>query len=185
MLCATTMQYFISIHTPTRGVTGRINLINPIFTDFNPHSHKGSDAVLDNLRRLWFISIHTPTRGVTTGTRLWLITLYHFNPHSHKGSDHGFVICNYFAINYFNPHSHKGSDNGEEIALISYDISIHTPTRGVTQKIHWHWIWKLISIHTPTRGVTSNMRIRRKCNIYFNPHSHKGSDLVTAIFLWC
>ena len=58
------------------------------------------------------------------------------------------------SMQYFNPHSHKGSDEDLKMFEKEIDISIHTPTRGVTET-YWHIkiIWN-----------------------YFNPHSHKGSD---------
>ena len=58
-------DYSISIHTPTRGVTGVELLKKTVSSNFNPHSHKGSD--IDSLKLLadTVISIHTPTRGVT------------------------------------------------------------------------------------------------------------------------
>ena len=78
----------ISIHTPTRGVTISGASASLILSNFNPHSHKGSDG---GSRAEWYehvkfqstlpqgewhcpapiviacssISIHTPTRGVT------------------------------------------------------------------------------------------------------------------------
>ena len=76
---------------------------------FNPHSHKGSDG---------FTSFRCSASA-------------NFNPHSHKGSDRASERhLRWFA--YFNPHSHKGSDI--EIPEPNYEseISIHTPTRGVT-----------------------------------------------------
>ena len=55
----------------------------------------------------------------------------------------------------FNPHSHKGSDFTFCILLnTNFDISIHTPARGVT-------------ITCPSFPILA---------IYFNPHSRKGSD---------
>ncbi len=39
----------------------------------------------------------------------------------------------------------------------------------------------IISIHTPTRGVTYNRYIEQEGAEDFNPHSHKGSDLLAHI----
>ena len=55
----------ISIHTPTKGVTG------------------GSQAQGEQSK----ISIHTPTKGVTKTNRKRPIANGNFNPHSHEGSD--------------------------------------------------------------------------------------------------
>ena len=77
------------------------------------------------------ISIHTPTRGVTYNRYIEQEGAEDFNPHSHKGSDNSFH-AEFSAKLHFNPHSHKGSDMGNEIFGYKVDISIHTPTRGVT-----------------------------------------------------
>ena len=144
----------ISIHTPTKGVTGSINqesqsaaYFNPhshkgsddysasatdIDTDFNPHSHKGSDG-----SSLWilpdvFLDFNPHShKGSDKVTFMLLPFRVNFNPHSHKGSDfQSFSSFDFFL--YFNPHSHKGSDL-ECWRLQGYtDISIHTPTKGVT-----------------------------------------------------
>ena len=79
-------------------------------TNFNPHSHEGSDfeqAVIDTAINA--ISIHTPTKGATNSCIKKESCLHNFNPHSHEGSD----ICQDLQMNqnsYFNPHSHEGSD---------------------------------------------------------------------------
>ena len=87
-------------------------------------------------------------------------------------------------------------------------ISIHTPTQGVTLScsyffhlmLHfnphshagsdtWYGLLPLpdcISIHTPTQGVTITAVTQFIQNIfYFNPHSHAGSDrFCTARIFW-
>ena len=40
-------------------------------------------------------------------------------------------------------------------------VSIHTPTKGVTASVFWNYKDKAVSIHTPTKGVT-----RRGCAAY-------------------
>ena len=108
----------------------------------------------------------------------------------------------WYNFRYFNPHSHTGSDPNSKAIVVDSSISIHTPTQGVTtfrKQIH---VKISISIHTPTQGVTEKLCDVRKCKgisihtptqgvtsflkassvsmLYFNPHSHTGSD---AIFL--
>ncbi|CUP45669.1 Uncharacterised protein [[Eubacterium] contortum] len=57
---------FISIHTPTQGVTELAKLYLNNLYDFNPHSHAGSDDTpMGSLQDPFSISIHTPTQGVT------------------------------------------------------------------------------------------------------------------------
>ena len=57
-------------------------------------------------------------------------------------------------------------------------ISIHTPTRGVTFGESPESGRSPISIHTPTRGVTTAALTSACVAQDFNPHSHKGSDVV-------
>ena len=70
----------------------------------------------------------------------------------------------------------KGVTDLEKALTVQAKISIHTPTKGVTNKAFLISCHQLISIHTPTKGVT-------KCHFRnwsyannFNPHSHEGSD---------
>ena len=58
-------DHVISIHTPTQGVTVKLLIKKYILTNFNPHSHAGSDTVKALLDEWDGISIHTPTQGVT------------------------------------------------------------------------------------------------------------------------
>ena len=109
-------------------------------------------------------------------TSISAVLLSDFNPHSHKGSD---ISCSipYFFLKYFNPHSHKGSDAKATLEYTGeLNISIHTPTRGVTDRINGLLMVGGISIHTPTRGVTSKGVLFGNEHTDFNPHSHKGSD---------
>ena len=123
----------ISIHTPTKGATGDATGLDKALSDFNPHSHEGSDY--DQLVKLYtyaYISIHTPTKGATNTDKRKLRRLENFNPHSHEGSDgRRFGTC-------------RGQ----------YRISIHTPTKGATKiKLNTKYQGQ-ISIHTPTKGAT-------------------------------
>ena len=93
-----------------------------------------------------------------------------------------------------------------QLCSASQNISIHTPTRGVTQHL-WNSYWWLlfqstlpqgewrkikmlnakvvcISIHTPTRGVTSISPPYFLRLHHFNPHSHKGSDRWVCAVVW-
>ena len=103
----------ISIHAPTRGATLCFNACCRLDPDFNPRSHKGSDAL-------------KPVPGPVPG---------HFNPRSHKGSDldqQHLCIC----VHNFNPRSHKGSDVAGQTIDKLKGISIHAPTRGATAILH-------------------------------------------------
>ena len=101
-------------------------------TNFNPHSHEGSDtprylrctcsfrfqSTLPRRERhihsvllltYYMISIHTPTKGATLSIPVKKWEEFDFNPHSHEGSDIR-TCCN----------------------VCRSWISIHTPTKGAT-----------------------------------------------------
>ena len=121
----------ISIHTPTQGVTGNAFSFGVFYQYFNPHSHTGSDA---------YLALLSPNHKnfnphSHTGSDSYLSRRdqpeWNFNPHSHTGSDplHPFSLLR---RSDFNPHSHTGSDEEVNALQKILDISIHTPTQGVT-----------------------------------------------------
>ena len=146
---------------------------------FNPHSHAGSDwSGIKKLPNFWY-----------------------FNPHSHAGSDQSLSTIR-GDISNFNPHSHAGSDYMIKKDTQHKEISIHTPTQGVTPFYHIPPHGCFISIHTPTQGVTRKPELagkfqstlpRREWHFYvmsatpqvanFNPHSHAGSDFTINILV--
>ena len=144
---------FVSIHTPTKGVTRcTAKIATP--TSFNPHTHEGCDYTFCWCVCFFAVSIHTPTKGVTPSGKSWLdayrvsihtptkgVTLlllyrnirrYSFNPHTHEGCDCALLLC-LFYLNCFNPHTHEGCD--------------------------------------------IYLRISSYHNIGFNPHTHEGCDV--------
>ncbi len=123
-----------------------------IYQSFNPHTHAGCDILIDMGAIEKKVSIHTPTQGVTDaiiayGDKLKVsihtptqgVTRYipfpgnhpGFNPHTHAGCDIPGRICA-DSDKSFNPHTHAGCDvkRGQDDLII--EVSIHTPTQGVT-----------------------------------------------------
>ncbi len=124
-------------------------------TNFNPHSHAGSDMQRSSASAVDGISIHTPTQGVTRVHIKRKLLHFYFNPHSHAGSDTALTVL-IFSPSYFNPHSHAGSDLAKIFWVRQNNpISIHTPTQGVTDIPKEQEEKFMISIHTPTQGVTN------------------------------
>ena len=97
-----------------------------------------------------------------------------FNPHTHEGCDSHWPV-QYACLRCFNPHTHEGCDVSSSVSLQKSQVSIHTPTKGVTkllaftilcrkfQSTHPRRVWladgkytlkQTVSIHTPTKGVT-------------------------------
>ena len=149
----------ISIHTPTKGVTchSRFFVAKQNISIHTPT--KGVTSPCYKFAYFSVISIHTPTKGVTSC-----------------------AVCVAFKSFYFNPHSHEGSDCFCFFQCFNFRISIHTPTKGVTLQTHVHRLRFRISIHTPTKGVTVCPSDISTCKVYFNPHSHEGSDRVCWLF---
>ena len=121
------------------------------------------------------ISIHTPTKGVTTSDVTNWASLVYFNPHSHEGSDKDTAI-QVSNDTDFNPHSHEGSD----FAVLSsnactLNISIHTPTKGVTDGYREVAVEYLFQSTLPRREWHC-LALCLALLFYFNPHSHEGSD---------
>ena len=76
-----------------------------------------------------------------------------FNPHTHEGCDFS-PGCTIAQGEGFNPHTHEGCDQSCEITTPVVSVSIHTPTKGVTDWYSNPHSQRLVSIHTPTKGVT-------------------------------
>ena len=77
----------ISIHTPTRGVTDSFAAVDG-GKDISIHTPtRGVTNNTGHISVHLFISIHTPTRGVTAREIDFVTRFENFNPHSHKGSD--------------------------------------------------------------------------------------------------
>ena len=59
---------------------------------------------------------------------------------------------------------------------MSWNISIHAPTIGATEKSKLAADLLMISIHAPTIGATWCRSGCYPCNLNFNPRSHNRSD---------
>ena len=62
------------------------------------------------------------------------------------------------------------------LEAMHYEVSIHTPTWGVTAVAWRSEELQQVSIHTPTWGVTSKLSKWFWGKFCFNPHPHVGSD---------
>ena len=128
-----TMKKFQSTHP--RRVWLFVGLRKIQVTCFNPHTHAGCDNLLNTEIDIWLcFNPHTHA-----GCDLFSFA-YHpnplgFNPHTHAGCDQ---IENppKITIFCFNPHTHAGCDNIRDTFDAILEVSIHTPTQGVTDKIY-------------------------------------------------
>ena len=79
----------------------------------------------------------------------------------------------------FNPHTHAGCDKDSTYNFEqAFDVSIHTPTQGVTKLDISNVPTENVSIHTPTQGVTAAWAISSGAGS-FNPHTHAGCDSIS------
>ena len=141
---------------------------------FNPHTYMRCDSFDVKVDLQGGVSIHTPTWGVTILTfylcllelfqsthlhEVWpcriqnVKTLASFNPHTYMRCDSGFV-SGYCCFKRFNPHTYMRCDELEFPKNDTIEVSIHTPTWGVTCMDFNFAVWFPVSIHTPTWGVT-------------------------------
>ena len=134
-------------------MTGGLLGINDTWISFNPHTHAGCDCC-----------------------NLFPFLVYScFNPHTHAGCDPSAFPLN-SRYSGFNPHTHAGCDQSTPYSLSHYsefqsthprrvwlsnitnisnmEVSIHTPTQGVTRVDDRTSMLLSVSIHTPTQGVT-------------------------------
>ena len=172
------LQWFIriSIHAPTRGATNHSfqNFLTVRFQstlpqgerrsrkrkqkrstkNFNPRSHKGSDILEIQVRRIQRISIHAPTRGATINT-------------SKPRPD--LVISIHAPTRGATPFSRQHQ-------LRQRWISIHAPTRGATSLCILSS--NIFCNFNPRSHKGSDGFLTGVTTIVddFNPRSHKGSD---------
>ena len=95
----------------------------------------------------------THPRRVWLGWSKTTLVLECFNPHTHEGCDLPFLSRTSKADG-FNPHTHEGCDKHVKCAYVGRCVSIHTPTKGVTDILDSVGDKLRVSIHTPTKGVT-------------------------------
>ena len=118
-------------------------------------------------RRVWHWCFCFPLCGIflfqsTHPRRVWL----------------RFRHCLKESLTCFNPHTHAGCDRSGRFTLCcSMDVSIHTPTQGVTTLAAVNSRNPRVSIHTPTQGVTQ-AEVWKVWHRSFNPHTHAGCDQV-------
>ena len=146
--------WYVSIHTPTKGVTSESYLKTLGPWSFNPHTHEGCDTAIANsdvAKRSFNPHTHEGCDlATTTG---WLQSSC-FNPHTHEGCDSSAVISK-FASKSFNPHTHEGCDIMIAL-LMSHPL--------VFQSTHPRRVWLSIFL--------ANFRLI----FSFNPHTHEGCD---------
>ena len=131
---------------------------------FNPHTHEGCDS-LPCLPASWQRC---------------------FNPHTHEGYD---IMFSPTALRRsgFNPHTHEGCDTCSPYEDYGHDVSIHTPTKGVTEVEKQRKQWEEVSIHTPTKGVTIetyDQQLEEDVSIHTPTKGVTARSLLIHAYLW-
>ena len=193
------MPFFVSIHTPTKGVTLNAKPGSEPEASFNPHTHEGCDVLPVSIsnsrqefqsthpRRVWLDKIEdsfTDTQFQSTHPRrVWPLIVVGLLVSSEFQSTHPrrvwhILLCVYmqFVQLSFNPHTHEGCDLPCILLLAVACVSIHTPTKGVTfpRVVFYQY---LVSFNPHTHeGCDSHDIGFKLSDIGFNPHTHEGCD---------
>ena len=87
----------------------------------------------------------------------------------------------------FNPHTHAGCDKYITVYLGDKEVSIHTPTQGVTMLFQRSGrVYGFQSTHPRRVWLIERWRVRR--TLCFNPHTHAGCDhclRANELIRWC
>ena len=142
---------------------------------FNPHTHEGCDARIWRYDALHDVSIHTPTRVWLCNTTDEVAGFWFQSTHPRRVWQVSWLEqVNFGKFQSTHPrrvwqgrHDHrrgdlqvsihtptKGVTNDAWLPCTINLVSIHTPTKGVTMRFQRFFISNIVSIHTPTKGVT-------------------------------
>ena len=119
------------------------------------------------------VSIHTPTKGVTRLTKMLNYILVSFNPHTHEGCDYRFRIGERFLLS-FNPHTHEGCDIIDMMSVSHLSVFQSTHPRRVWLMFRRWIVWaRQVSIHTPTKGVTISIVLLVNVRLFQSTHPRR------------
>ena len=153
-LIVSTLLLFVSIHTPTWGVTALrcISIWKHKFQ--STHLHEVWPLLLILAERYRFVSIHTPTWGVTSANSyLWCGSMVSIHtPTWGVTGGHSECLSGYFG---FNPHTYMRCDQAN-LAIKAQNL--------VFQSTHLHEVWP------------SAVPIWSDC-FCFNPHTYMRCDI--------
>ena len=128
------------------------NLNWSILGCFNPHTYMRCDTHARDIQWCQAVSIHTPTWGVTLLSEVPDRIIRFQSTHLHEVWPR--PLSGRWSGTSFNPHTYMRCDVFEKDEIRPLNVSIHTPTWGVTS----HVIYRIIA------------------NIGFNPHTYMRCD---------
>ena len=152
---------------------------HPGIKHFNPRSHKGSDPTAEAAPAKHTISIHAPTRGATGAAPRNPLLSEQFQSTLPQGERLLWIALNVNKKIHFNPRSHKGSDNIDTRKLTPSQIFQSTLPQG-ERRSHFPAMsqYRLEFQSTLPQGERPYNKVMSGATSYFNPRSHKGSDVV-------
>ena len=200
------MYIWVSIHTPTWGVTLRPLLGIPIYWFQSTHLHEVWPTPGTYIPSRLCFNPHTYMRCDSRQSNHVAITPC-FNPHTYMRCDSLWLILPLSHFR-FNPHTYMRCDVDYILDLYGGGVSIHTPTWGVTlrcvpammsgrfQSTHLHEVWPPLSnLASAPSGFNPHTYMRcdlststgSKAKSSFNPHTYMRCDsrvIRKTIKLW-
>ena len=140
---------------------------------FNPHTHEGCDFLFLKFLFQLHVSIHTPTKGVTDLFVRSVVAKPFQSTHPRRVWLYAKWITK--GPTSFNPHTHEGCDVNLSLRVQRYQVSIHTPTKGVTLQPRNSGL-QLLFQSTHPRRVWRQRPWEPPASSGFNPHTHEGCD---------
>ena len=122
------------------------------------------------------ISIHTPTKGATITLLFIFLALQVFQSTLPQRERPGTFYINIYAFLFQSTLPQRERRSRCRRSKRSFKFQSTLPQRERRLDTSTHKATGFISIHTPTKGATEQKQLLSLCKIYFNPHSHKGSD---------
>ena len=163
----------VSIHTPTWGVTEAQKIIDATDWFQSTHLHEvwlGITYVRKMPKAFQSTHLHEVWRRIQI---LWKIC-QRFNPHTYMRCDAGCTITER-ELACFNPHTYMRCDKKTYQCISVYNVSIHTPTWGVTLPIspgNLIWLFQSTHLHEVWLQVIADASDIDR----FNPHTYMRCD---------
>ena len=174
--CVLDIPYWISTHTPVKGVTHKMTQLT-LFPEISTHTPvKGVTDRWDPSFKTGLISTHTPVKGVTA--LKWVLSLHReISTHTPvKGVTHAVKVIQKLTKD-FNPHTRERCDSTMEqpIPPKHMNFNPHTRERCDWPTSRYFTVNSAISTHTPVKGVTQR-HTGASFNENFNPHTRERCD---------
>ena len=149
-------------------------ILRAYFWSFNPHTYMRCDSMMSPFwqRILQFQSTHL--HEVWHQQRSHPLSMRSFNPHTYMRCDTTKILQD-ATIHSFNPHTYMRCDLEREYLDKVQEVSIHTPTWGVTRRYHPKKSNKQFQ-STHLHEVWLEYELQIESTSSFNPHTYMRCD---------